>query len=95
MGFKLVLFLVGALSVLCFILMYADKKRAIDGRCRIMESRLFFISLIGGAIGCLFGMYVFRHKTKKTSFKVFIPVFSILHTALLIFLLLQDYSNIL
>ncbi len=89
MVFKLVLFLIIALSILCFILMYADKKRAIDGRYRIMESHLFLTSAAGGAIGCLLGMYIFRHKTKKIAFTVLIPVFSLLHIVLLIVLSLK------
>ncbi len=89
MIFRLALFIISALSILCFILMYVDKRRAIDGKFRISESCLFSISLAGGAIGCLASMYVFRHKTKKVSFKILIPLFSLTHVALLVFLFLR------
>lgn len=54
-----------------------------------MESHLFLTSAAGGAIGCLLGMYIFRHKTKKIAFTVLIPVFSLLHIVLLIVLSLK------
>lgn len=95
MSFKFALFIILALSILCFVLVFVDKKRAIDGKYRIKESRLFLISFFGGALGCLVGMYIFRHKTKKQSFTVIIPIFLFVHIVLLIFLFLKDYVNIL
>ena len=54
--------------------MYLDKERAKKRAFRIPESTLFTISLIGGSIGSLFGMYLFRHKTRHWTFVIGMPV---------------------
>ena len=65
------LFLVNALA---FLLMLSDKHRAKKNRWRISEITLIGISAIGGSLGALAGMYLFRHKTRHTKFTVGIPV---------------------
>ena len=62
------------INFLSFILMYIDKRRAIKKEWRISEHTLILISLLGGSIGSLIGMYTFRHKTKHLKFKVGIPI---------------------
>ena len=56
------------INILSFILMKVDKKKAIKKQSRISEITLYTFSLIGGTIGTLLGMQVYRHKTKKNSF---------------------------
>lgn len=58
------------INFLGFLFYGLDKRRAIIKKWRLKESFLFFISFIGGALGCFFGMYVFRHKTLKIKFYV-------------------------
>ena len=53
--------------------MFIDKEKAKRHKWRIPENTLIFISLIGGSIGSLIGMYLFRHKTKHFKFKIGIP----------------------
>ena len=62
------------INFVSFILMYIDKRRAIKKEWRISEHTLILISLLGGSIGSLIGMYTFRHKTKHLKFKVGIPI---------------------
>ena len=69
------------MNIVGFAIMGADKKKAKDNAWRIRESTLFLISLIGGSIGTLVGMYVFRHKTKHWYFVVGMPLILILHIA--------------
>lgn len=64
----------GAASLLGFILMGADKKKAVQHKWRIPEKSLFLIALAGGSIGVLLGMFVFSHKTKHLSFLLGIPL---------------------
>lgn len=64
-----------------FLLFFSDKRRAIQNRWRIRESWLFGAALLGGSIGCLAGMYLFRHKTKHRKFTVGIPLILILEAA--------------
>ncbi len=59
-----------AMSVLTFILYGIDKRRAIKGTWRISEKTLLGLGVIGGALGGLIGMKVFRHKTKHRYFWV-------------------------
>lgn len=61
-----------------FYLMYADKNKAIKGLWRIPEKTLLLVSAVGGSLGGVFGMYVFRHKTKKSKFVIGIPLILVL-----------------
>lgn len=64
----------GAASLFGFILMGADKRKAVQHKWRIPEKSLFLIALTGGSVGVLLGMWVFRHKTKHLSFSIGIPM---------------------
>ena len=61
------------------LLMYIDKTRARSHAWRIPESLMFTASFIGGAIGTLLGMELFRHKTKHIKFKLGIPALIIVN----------------
>lgn len=56
------------INVLEFIIAGYDKFLARKQKRRIPENTLFFLALIGGTIGLLTAMLIFRHKTAKTSF---------------------------
>ncbi|PWB18625.1 DUF1294 domain-containing protein [Flavobacterium sp. HTF] len=62
----LIFFLV--VNVLEFVIAGIDKFLAVKQKRRIPENTLFFLSFIGGSIGLLIAMLIFRHKTSKTSF---------------------------
>lgn len=62
----LIFFLV--VNVLEFIITGYDKFLARKQKRRISENTLFFLAFIGGTIGLLTAMLIFRHKTAKTSF---------------------------
>ena len=47
-----------------FLLMLADKLKAKKGAWRIPEATLIGAALLGGSIGAITGMYLFRHKTR-------------------------------
>lgn len=56
-------------NVVCLLVYGLDKALAIKKkRFRISERWLCFLSLFGGVFGCLLGMFLFRHKTKKVKF---------------------------
>lgn len=61
-----------------FYAMYTDKLRAKKRAFRIPEATLFAIAIIGGAIGCILGMYTFRHKTKHWHFVYGMPIILVL-----------------
>lgn len=73
------------INIIAFITIYIDKRKAIKHKWRIKESTLFLLSIIGGSLGTLLGMYTFRHKTKHTKFTVGIPLILILQILIFIF----------
>ena len=74
---------VNFLSILMF---FIDKKKAEKNLWRISEKALILVSILGGSVGALIGMYTFRHKTKKLKFTVGIPVILILQIVRIIYL---------
>lgn len=56
-----------------FFAMGADKFRAKRQKRRIPEARLFLLAILGGSLGGIAGMYLFRHKTRHKSFVVGFP----------------------
>lgn len=77
------LLLINALS---FLLMLADKQKARKKRWRIPEATLLGIAAIGGSLGALAGMYLFRHKTLHFKFSLGVPVLLALHILFLCWL---------
>ncbi len=57
-------------SLVAFIAYGLDKSKAKRGRWRIPEAFLLGVGFCGGAVGALFGMKVFHHKTKHWYFWV-------------------------
>lgn len=81
--FLLYLLLINAAA---FMLMLADKRKAIKNRWRIPERTLILSALFGGSIGALLGMYTFRHKTKHLKFTLGIPAILIAQISLAIWI---------
>ena len=71
-----------------FFSMLADKLYAKKKLWRIPEATLLLIAAIGGSIGTLLGMYLFRHKTRHLRFVVGVPLILAFHVILFIWLLL-------
>jgi len=57
-------------NVATLVLYGYDKRQAIAGGMRIPEATLHLASLVGGSPGALAGQLLFRHKTRKRSFRV-------------------------
>lgn len=62
------------INVITFWLYAYDKHCAFYGKWRIPEAILIGLAVIGGAYGAACGMWLFRHKTRHTSFCVIIPI---------------------
>ena len=58
--------------------MVIDKIRAMERRFRIPESVLLIIAVLGGSVGCIAGMIIFRHKKRKIKFRYGLPLILIL-----------------
>ncbi len=74
------------INIVTFFVFGIDKKKAKKSKWRISEKTLFVLSVIGGSAGALAGMYTFRHKTKKTAFKIGIPAILIVQIVLICFM---------
>ena len=65
---KLFLLYILSINVVSFVLFGLDKFLAIKKRSRISEKELFTVSTIGGALGGMFAILVFKHKISKIAF---------------------------
>lgn len=73
------------INVITFFMMWFDKHEAKIGDWRVPERTLFLLVLLGGGIGGIAGMYVFRHKTRKWYFKIGFPAILIMQIVLVIY----------
>lgn len=83
---KIVLIYLFFINFIGFSIMLVDKKRAIHKEWRVPEKTLIGISIIGGSIGMILGMFTFRHKTKHLKFLLGIPVIIIIQFYIVIYL---------
>ncbi len=72
---KTYLILINALG---FLVMLIDKQKARRKAWRIPEATLLSIAALGGSIGAICGMYLFRHKIKHPKFFIGLPLILIL-----------------
>ncbi|MEA3553999.1 MAG: DUF1294 domain-containing protein [Campylobacterota bacterium] len=71
-------------NITTFILFTYDKVQAISANknvLRVPEINLLLMSMLGGTIGAIVSMLLFRHKIKKLSFIVKLLVVIIIQTA--------------
>lgn len=73
------------INIISLLLFVIDKRKARKKKWRISEMTLLTSSFIGGSIGALVGMYVFRHKTKHWKFIILVPLSFVLHVVLFIY----------
>ena len=73
-----------AINLVTYFIYGIDKLKAKRGRWRIPESMLLTLAVVGGSIGALLGMLVFRHKTKHKKFIIGVPLILAAQVALLI-----------
>ena len=71
---KLVLYYLLIINAAGFLLMLVDKWKAKKNRWRVRESTLPIVAALGGSIGSLAGMYLFRHKTQHLKFTLGVPL---------------------
>ena len=63
-----------------------DKLCAKRGMWRVPERILLLLALLGGSVGALAAMAIFRHKTRHLKFRYGVPLILILQIAGLIYL---------
>ena len=84
---KIFIIYLALINIITFAVFGIDKFKAVRDKWRIPEKVLFLLSIIGGSVGAMLGMYTFRHKTKKPAFKFGIPVILIVQIVLIYFIM--------
>ena len=77
------------INIMTFVLFAVDKFRAVNRQWRIRESVLLGVSIVGGALGGLLAMQIFRHKTKTAVFKFGMPIILLIQIVLAYYLYSQ------
>ena len=67
------------MNVMEFVLMAADKYRAIHKKWRIPEKVLLLLPILGGGLGGLLAMLLVRHKTKRWYFVLLMPLMTLIY----------------
>ena len=75
------------ISIWAFAAMGYDKRQAKRKGQRVPERNLWMLAVLGGGIGAYFGMQMFRHKTRKTAFRVGFFVLAIVYGIGILYLL--------
>ena len=75
------------INALAFVLMLADKYKAVKKRWRIPEAVLMGVAFLGGSLGAILGMYLVRHKTRHPLFAAGLPLLLMAQVLIVIFLL--------
>ena len=70
------------INLILFVLMGRDKAAAKNGARRTPETTLLALAVIGGSLGGLLGMILFRHKSRKPAFRIGLPLILILQLLL-------------
>ena len=72
------------INIVTFLSMGIDKYKAKQGKWRIQEKNFLTLVVLGGGIGGIAGMYVFRHKTQKPRFFIGFPLIMIMQILIII-----------
>ena len=71
---KLILLYLLIINAAGFLSMLLDKHKAKKNAWRIPEKTLLLIACLGGSIGSVLGMQLFRHKTRHLKFSLGLPL---------------------
>ena len=82
MYLRIVLFYLLAANLLTFVTYGVDKWKARHNRWRVREATLLLLAALGGSIGALLAMRVFRHKTQHKKFRYGVPALLLVQLAI-------------
>ena len=81
-----IVYILICINIVTFFVYGIDKFKAKQGSWRISEATLLTLAIIGGSIGALLGMQVWRHKTMHKKFKYGLPLILLAQIALIYFI---------
>jgi uncharacterized membrane protein YsdA (DUF1294 family) len=79
------------INALAFLMASVDKVKARKKKWRISEKVLHSVSFLGGALGTVLAMILFRHKVQKNTFIIATAAATALHLSLIIYLMVNKY----
>lgn len=87
--YKILIMYLGIINIVTFVAFAFDKIAAMvnDYHSRIRIVTLLGLAFIGGSLGGLLAMYLFRHKTKQDYFTVGLPLMIVMQIAVLFYLM--------
>ena len=83
-----------AINAVTFIIYGIDKYKAKNAKWRIPEATLLLMAVIGGSVGAWLGMKVWHHKTMHKKFKYGIPAILLIQIALMTYLHMNIWKQI-
>jgi uncharacterized membrane protein YsdA (DUF1294 family) len=83
-----------AINAVTFIVYGIDKYKAKKAKWRISEATLLLLAVLGGSIGAWMGMKVWHHKTMHKKFKYGIPAILLIQIALMAYLHMNLWKQI-
>lgn len=86
---NIILVCIAVLSLVNFVVYGIDKLKAKNNSYRIPEKILLGLSFLGGALGGVIAMNLFRHKTKHWYFWVINVLSLIIHIIVLVYFFLK------
>ena len=88
--YRLFLFYLIVINIITFIVFALDKRAAVKKRSRTRNIVLLGLCFIGGSLGGLAAMYLFKHKTNKKNndfFTVGVPLMILMQAIVIIYLM--------
>lgn len=85
--YKILLIYLVVINFITLVAFAIDKINACEGRSRIRIVTLLGLAFIGGSVGALAAMYLFRHKTQKDYFAVGVPLIIITQVIVIFYLM--------
>ena len=84
---EVILIYLCVINLAAFLAMGLDKWKAKKNAWRIPEKTLFLLVILGGSVGGVLGMQIFRHKTRHWYFKWGFPAILAVHLILALMVL--------
>ena len=82
----IIIYIIG-INIITFFAFLIDKINAIEKRSRIRIVTLLGFAFLGGSVGAIVSMYLFRHKTQKDYFAVGVPLIMLMQFIVIWFLI--------
>lgn len=74
------------INMVVLVVYGGDKLLAKLGSWRVPEKVLLLFAVLGGSIGALLAMQIFRHKTQHLKFRYGVPLILLLQIAVIVYL---------